>query len=396
MSSDIYNEKNMQVSQILSELDIDLWMIWVRETSQLRDPALDLLLDGDLVWQSALLYLQDGSRVAVVGNFDADGLKEKQLFDRIEPYTKSIKETLIDELKAVDPSQIALNYSKNDVAADGLTVGMYRSLKEMLRGTDFERRFVSAEDVIARLRGRKTQTELDRIRNAVQITEKIYSIIREDVRPGQTELEIYDRFHDLMKNSDVTPAWAADHCPAVDAGPNKQFGHSGPTKNKTKDGHLLHFDFGVKYFGYCSDIQRMFFFGKKKDIPDQIISAFNTVRDAIQTAADKIMPGMKGYEVDTIARDYVVDHGYEEYQHALGHQVGQHAHDGGVLLGPLWERYGDIPKGKVEAGNVFTLELYVTTEDYGQVSLEEDIVITREGSEFLSTPQKELICIERS
>jgi Xaa-Pro aminopeptidase len=383
----------MQVSQILSELDIDLWMIWVRETSQLRDPALDLLLDGDLVWQSALLYLQDGSRVAVVGNFDADGLKEKQLFDRIEPYTKSIKETLIDELEAVDPSQIALNYSKNDVAADGLTLGMYRSLKEMLGGTDFERRFVSAEDIIARLRGRKTKTELDRIRKAVQITEKIYSVIREEVKPGQTELEIYQRFHDLTKNSEVGPAWAPDHCPAVDAGPSKQFGHAGPTDNKTKEGHLLHFDFGVKYFGYCSDIQRMFFFGKKEDVPDQITSAFNTVRDAIQTAADKIKPGMKGYEVDAIARNYVVDHGYDEYQHALGHQVGQHAHDGGVLLGPLWERYGDIPKGEVEAGNVFTLELYVTTEDYGQVSLEEDIVITKNGCEFLSIPQRQLICI---
>jgi Xaa-Pro aminopeptidase len=50
--------------------------------------------------------------------------------------------------------------------------------------------------------------------------------------------------------------------------------------------------------------------------------------------------------------------------------------------------------GIVEVGNVFTLEFYVTTKSYGQVSLEEDILITRAGCEFLSNPQKELICIK--
>jgi Xaa-Pro aminopeptidase len=85
--------------------------------------------------------------------------------------------------------------------------------------------------------------------------------------------------------------------------------------------------------------------------------------------------------------------GYEEYQHALGHQLGRLAHDGGTLLGPLWDRYGDSPNGIVEAGNVFTLELYVTAKNYGQVSLEEDILVTQSGCRFLSKPQKELICI---
>ncbi|MHA2041702.1 MAG: M24 family metallopeptidase [Candidatus Thorarchaeota archaeon] len=120
---------------------------------------------------------------------------------------------------------------------------------------------------------------------------------------------------------------------------------------------------------------------------------FETVRDAIQASADWIRPGVVGYEVDTIAREFVKDRGYEEYQHGLGHQVGRQAHDGGTLLGPQWERYGDTPMGIVEVGNVFTLELHVATKNYGQVSLEEDILITRKGCEFISRPQKELICI---
>ncbi|MFW9787613.1 MAG: M24 family metallopeptidase, partial [Candidatus Thorarchaeota archaeon] len=293
-----------------------------------------------------------------------------------------------------DPKKIAINYSVNDVAADGLSVGMHKLLLDYLKNTPYSNRLMSAEHHIQKLRGRKTKEEVSRIRKAIEITEEIFQRAEKFVKVGMTEIEIYEYFHKCMKDSGVTTAWDIDHCPAVDAGPYKQFGHAGPIDNKTREGHLLHFDFGVKYNGYCSDIQRMFFFGDKNDIPSEVQSAFETVRDGIQAAADWIRPGAVGYEVDNIARDFVKAAGYEEYQHALGHQLGRLAHDGGTLLGPKWERYGESPMGVVEVGNVFTLEFYVTTEHYGQVSLEEDILITRQGCEFLSKPQKELICIK--
>ena len=228
----------------------------------------------------------------------------------------------------------------------------------------------------------------------MNVTEEIFRKAQSFVKPSQTELEIYDFFHDEMTKNGVTSAWDDDHNPAVDAGPNKQFGHAGPTKYVTKLGHLLHFDFGVRYKGYCSDIQRMFFFGIEKDVPSEVQDAFEVVRDAIKAASEFMRPGRLGYEVDAIARDFVTAAGYEEYQHALGHQIGRHAHDGGVLLGPRWERYGETIMNPVENGNAFTLELYVTTKNFGQVSLEEDILVTKSGCEFLSHPQRQLICIK--
>ena len=63
------------------------------------------------------------------------------------------------------------------------------------------------------------------------------------------------------------------------------------------------------------------------------------------------------------------------------------------MLGPYWEKYGKSPSGKLEPGNVFTLELYVETKNYGQVSLEEDIVVTKDGCRFLSKPQKKIRCV---
>ena len=393
MTTTLVQEKSLQALDLLKKLDFDTWMVWVRETEQMADPALSLVLGTDLVWQSALIFTQTGQRIAIVGNFDADGLKPLGVFDKIIPYTQDIQETLRNELDALSPKRIGLNFSRDDVAADGLTYGMYNLLAEYLEGTPHAQAFVSAEPLLLQLRGQKTPEEIRRIRQAIMVTEKIYEEAKEFVKVGQSEREISRFFHARMKDHGVGFAWGADHNPAVDAGPNKQFGHAGPTDNLTKEGHLLHFDFGVRYQGYCSDIQRMFFFGPETQIPEEVQHAFETVRDAIQAAADYIKPGVKGLEVDQVARNYVQERGYEEYQHALGHQVGQATHDGGTLLGPLWERYGDTPKGIVQPGNIFTLELYVTTRNYGQLSLEEDILITETGCEFLSIPQRELICI---
>jgi len=388
----LQQQKIAQIANILRQTHIDCWLVWVRETSQMMDPVLPLIYGGDLVWPSALLYTSSGEKLAIVGNFDAGGVPEG-LFDRVVPYTEGISEPLVAELAAIDPASIAVDESVDDVAADGLTAGMKTLLLRSLDGTPYAARLVSAAPIIGRLRGRKTVEELSRIEQAVQITEQIFTELRGFLAVGQTEHSIHRFVHERMKARDVGDAWQADHNPAVDAGPDKAFGHLGPTEAATREGHLLHLDFGVRFEGYCSDLQRMFFFGSPDRIPEQVTKAFDTVREAIAAAAEAVRPGIRGHQVDDVARRVVSDRGYQPFQHALGHQVGRAAHDGGTLLGPLWERYGDAPNGTLEEGNVFTLELYVTTENYGQVSLEEDIVVTGDGCRFLSHPQQELLCV---
>ena len=76
--------------------------------------------------------------------------------------------------------------------------------------------------------------------------------------------------------------------------------------------------------------------------------------------------------------------------YALGHQLGRAAHDGGTVLAPRWDRYGASPRGPVEAGNVFTLEYGTTVPGRGYIGLEEDVLVTADGVEWLSTPQRDL------
>jgi len=86
----------------------------------------------------------------------------------------------------------------------------------------------------------------------------------------------------------------------------------------------------------------------------------------------------------------VTDAGYEEYPHALGHQVGRSPHDGTALLGPAWEKYDHKPFQRLEAGMVFTIEPRLTVAGKGIVTIEEMVVVTETGADWLSTPQLDL------
>ena len=392
----IAKEKHNQLPAIMKELDIDCWIIFARSTAAIPDPIMELVVVGDIVWKSAFIFsLKDGkfSKTAIVGNYDVFNEVMKGIWDEVLSYREGISEIFKKFIDKLSPEKIAIDYSTDDVTSDGLTYGMYMILSEIL--ADHKKKFVSAENIIQKLRGRKSKIEIELITKSCEMTNGIYERIGSQVKVGMIETDIQKMFHDEVDKLGVVTAWQAHSCPAVDAGPDKEIGHSGPIHEiKVQKGQTLHYDFGVKLHGYCSDIQRMYFFGKEEEIPKELIHAFETVHGAITRAAEFIKPGVKGYEVDKVARDYVIERGYEEFGHALGHQVGTRTHDGGTLLGPLWERYGNIPKGPVEENMIFTLELNVKTKNYGYVSLEENIIVTKDGCKFLIPRQEKFITIE--
>jgi Xaa-Pro aminopeptidase len=270
---------------------------------------------------------------------------------------------------------------------------MYQKLKDYLAPTPFSDRLISAEAIIMALRGRKIPTEIARIRKAVDTTEEIYRQTFDYLQPGLTEKQVSQFMHARILEIGVTEAWDYEDCPAVNSGPDSQVGHAGPTGIILERGHLVHFDFGVKQEEYCSDIQRMLYLLKpgETEAPGPVQHAFQTVVYAIQSAVDAMRPGMLGSEIDYVARRAVTHAGYPEYMYATGHGLGRAAHDGGGMLGPHWEKYGNLPDQKLEAGQVYTVEPGVAVPRYGYVGLEEDVLVTEAGAELLSAGQKKLI-----
>lgn len=156
-------------------------------------------------------------------------------------------------------------------------------------------------------------------------------------------------------------------------------------------------DFGVNEDEYSSDMQRSFYVlgTGETEPPEDVRWHFAIVDRCIQEAAQFVKPGVMGWEVDNVAREIFDEEGLEPWKFALGHQMGRACHDGGTVLGPRWERYGNRPYGRVEKDEVYTLEIGCPVEGYGFVSLEEDIIVTADGCEFLAAPQRELIVIRQ-
>lgn len=392
---ELLKEKIEQAIGILQEKGIDLWLTFVRETELIVDPVLPYILGAGCTWQSAFIITSKGRKIAIVGSLDREKISRTGLYSEIIPYLGSIKDPLLKVIEEEKPEKIALNFSKDSPASDGLTHGMFLKLMEYLEGTQWKDRIVSAEDIVSALRGRKTPEEIKRIKEAIRITEKIFKKVSNFIKPGLSEKEIANFMKEEVKKEGVELAWEEETDPAVFTGPQEVGAHSGPTDKRVERGHVINIDFGVKYRGYVSDLQRVWYVLKEgNEIPEKVKNAFNTIKEAIRLAKDSLKPGVKGWEVDSIAREFIKSKGYEEYPHALGHPVGRSVHDGGTLLAPRWERYGEIPFKEVEEGNVFTLEPRINLPDYGVVSIEEIVVVEKDGSRFLSTPQEEIFLIK--
>jgi Xaa-Pro aminopeptidase len=364
----LIQEKVNQAIEILKEQEIDLWLTFVRETSGVRDPVLDFLIgENDLTWPSALILTKRGDKIVIVGNLEKEAIERMKVYSEVIGYDAAISGVLRETITRLNPDRIAVNTSRNNVHADGLTHAMYEFLVEYLAGTPYPERLISAEPIINAMRGRKTKTELARIQKAVEITDEIYKKTFAFIKVGMTEIEVANYMHALMKEYGVGFAWPRENNPAVNSGPNKIVGHNGPSEIKIERGHVIHFDFGVKYEEYCSDIQRVAYVLREgeTEAPIEVQRGFITIRTAIEKSREAMKTGVTGNSIDTISREIVTDSGYPEYKYALGHQLGRVAHDGGALLGPLWEKYGDSPNQLLEVGQVYTLEPGLAVPNYG-------------------------------
>ncbi len=391
----LHQEKANQAAALLDEVGLDCWLSFGRETGIHPDPGVELVVGADVTWLSAFLFKRGGLRIAIVGRYDVPTIRRSGVFQEVIGYDEGVRQPLLDVLRRLDPQQIGLNFSPDDPTADGLTHGMWLQLHELVRDTPFFSRFTSAAPLLSRLRARKSPTEIERIRAAIRTTEAVVELLGKQIRPGVSEVQLADFVHEQFRARGVPSAWEWDSCPIVNSGPNSEAGHTRPQANiHVEPGHLVHVDLGVKHESYCSDLQPMWYIRKpvEKAPPEGVRRGFATVIRAIEAGAAALRPGVRGYEVDAAARRVIVEAGYEEFKHALGHSVGRAVHDGGTLLGPRWEKYGKTPEGIVEAGNVFTLELGVATEA-GLIGIEEDVLVTEKGCEFLSSFQRELMLI---
>ncbi len=262
--------------------------------------------------------------------------------------------------------------SKLGIQEDYLTAANYVTLSE----NGFS--LFKTENIFTSLRCQKTDTEVENIINAQKITDEAFRQILPFIKEGVTEKEVRARLEYIMFSLGADGI-AFDTI--VASGTNGAKPHAVPSDKKIKIGEFVTLDFGARLNNYNSDMTRTVLVGKATN---EMLNVYNTVLKAHEKARDALRPGIKGCEVDKIARDIISQAGYGEcFSHSLGHGVGIEIHESPRLS----SRSNDV----LSIGDVVTVEPGIYIEGDMGVRIENMYVITRDGYKNLTIADKKLI-----
>ncbi len=238
-------------------------------------------------------------------------------------------------------------------------------------------RLVPQENLIGRIRYVKEADELALIREAVKVADKACEHVCGYISEGIEEREIAIELEYFMRGLGAEKE-AFDSI--VASGPRSALPHGKSSDRKVKMNEFIVLDFGARCGGYHSDITRTVMLGAPDDRQREV---YETVLGAQEVALRAVRPGIQGGDVDAMARDFISEKGYGEYfGHGLGHGLGLDVHDGRIL-----GMRSDIV---LEAGMVVTVEPGIYIPGWGGVRIEDDVLVTDDGAEILTTAPKHL------
>lgn len=244
------------------------------------------------------------------------------------------------------------------MAAKGLARGLGRRLKGV-SGWLMEQRAV------------KDKWELGLIGKAVGVAEHAFMEVLGELKAGQSEREVAALLEYRMH---ACGGEGVSFDTIVASGARGSLPHSVPGGWKIRKGGALLIDFGAVVGGYCSDLTRTIGVG---GMPKRIREVYTIVLEAQMAGIDAVRAGVKLGDVDGAARKVITDAGLGDYfGHGVGHGIGLVVHEMPVL--------GRGVKGRLEVGNVVTIEPGVYLPGVGGVRIEDDVVVTRGGCRVLS------------
>lgn len=264
----------------------------------------------------------------------------------------------------LDGKRIAVEYQN-------MRVLELRALEAAAPGAEF----VSLEQSLPGLRAIKDERELDALRAAIAITEKALHAMFSWPVVGWTERQLAERLTaEMMDGGADSVAFMI-----VVAGPNGSDPHAGPSDRAFQLGDLVTIDCGAVHQGYTADITRTFAVGP---VEGELREIYEVVRQANAAGRAAVRPGVVAQDVDRAARAVIENAGYGEYfTHRTGHGLGIETHE------PPYVVEGN--ELHLESGMVFTVEPGVYLPGVGGVRIEDDMVVTPEGGESLTTFPRE-------
>ena len=240
---------------------------------------------------------------------------------------------------------------------------------------------VGVDGWVEDLRVAKSPGEIEAIRRAAAIADRVFGEVLDLVRVGVTERALAAEIdRRLIMAGAEGPAFQT----IVAAGERSALPHAQPTGRPVERGDVVLLDFGAVVDGYHSDLSRTVACGEP---PAELAAAYAIVLEAQRKAIAKLAPGMGGREADAVAREVIADAGHgDRFGHSLGHGVGLEVHEA--------PRLGRTSEDRLASHTVVTVEPGIYIDHLGGVRVEDDVFVVPGGAEVLTTaPRDELITL---
>ncbi|MFI8713412.1 M24 family metallopeptidase [Brevibacillus brevis] len=314
-----------------------------------------------------LVLVRGESPFLFVPLLDAD--KAREACPAIMIYTHDDSQDALSVLGHLLPTSL----SHIGVEKNHLTAKTYEALVSIVNATEA----VDVGDLLCSIRVAKDASEIATIKRAIWVMEESLRRTLPLISKGMTELDVVAELEYQMKK---LKAQGPSFSTIVLAGEKAALPHGDPGDRVIQAGEVLLIDAGVYVDGYVSDLTRTFAVGQ---LGAELLDMYDTVLQANRAGIQAVRPGAPIADVDLAARAVIADRGYGEFFiNRVGHGIGLELHEAPYVHSQA--------AGELIPGMVFTIEPGIYNTRIGGIRIEDNVLVTKEGVEVLTSFPKEL------
>ena len=359
MNDSIYSKRQKDLRMVLDERGLDGMLI--TNLTNVR------YISGFTGSAASCLITPEGQYFVTDGRYIEQSKAQVKGFERFIDMNSHLSQIKDNNL---NPNGFKLAFE-----GDHMSYALYENMISMFPNTKWENSSMILEDLAAV----KDDHELECIRTAVEVTDKVYEEILPMLRPGFTEKQVANTMVSKYREYAEGEAYS----PIVATGPNGALPHAIPTDREFQNGDFIVIDAAAKYGGYHADMTRTPVVGEATEKHKEV---YSIVKEAQQRGCDIAKAGVPCKKVDAATRDYIGEMGYGEYYtHGTGHGLGLEIHTS--------PRFSPQSKQVLEVNNVMTIEPGIYLAGWGGVRIEDDVIIGEDDCEILNQTTKDLVIL---
>lgn len=274
---------------------------------------------------------------------------------------------------------------------DGKKIGIGRDCESWFRKT-LKVKLIEVEDIFYDLRRIKDEKEIALMSKLGKFTDDAVMYVCKHLKPGMTMFEAERMIVDYGLKTGMADLSFPPTCGFKTRNTeNAQSIEPFENDRKLVEGTMIAFDIGYMDRGYCSDWGRTVYYGKA---PELVKKGYEALQAGETYMVSKIVPGVTKFgELYGFICDKVEELGYYDYLRfkrdetgGNGHHIGSEVHELPFLVP------GDDLV--LEPGMIFCSEPKMFFKNEGYMRVEDMILVTEDGAEFLTNFPRDLFEID--